>query len=167
MTFWPPVLIPTSYRSQRAFCYRCWGETVLPNSLFKKLSAQPLGTLWSRFVFLSHLKSQVPAFLPQYQWISSLIWASEQENFTVETQFQTTQTAEELESAFAPGSEFGFDATLEIVRPDSGTTTSDSDPDSDSSEPETWRCQRMYVLRFTVLVSGITKTASAMHFLFF
>lgn len=58
-----------------------------------------------------------------------------QEKLTVKSQFQTTQTAEELQSAFTPGKEFGFDATVEIAESDSDTAAGDSssDPDTDSS----------------------------------
>ncbi|KAJ0969321.1 hypothetical protein J5N97_022198 [Dioscorea zingiberensis] len=46
------------------------------------------------------------------------------ENLKVKSQFKTTQSAEDLESAFVPGSEFGFNATMEFVKVDSEATNS-------------------------------------------
>ncbi|URD77411.1 Bacterial trigger factor protein (TF) [Musa troglodytarum] len=37
------------------------------------------------------------------------------ENLKVKSQFKTIQTAEELEAAFTPGSEFGFNAVSRLV----------------------------------------------------
>ncbi|XP_076910770.1 uncharacterized protein LOC143568505 [Bidens hawaiensis] len=38
----------------------------------------------------------------------------------------TIQSIEELQSSFSPGNDFGFNATLELEKPDSQTTSSDS-----------------------------------------
>lgn len=40
-----------------------------------------------------------------------------------EKKINTTQTAEELKSLFTPGNEFGFNAIIELEKPESGTTT--------------------------------------------
>lgn len=44
----------------------------------------------------------------------------------MKNKFNTTQTAEELKSAFAPGSEFGFNATVEFEKSETEATTSGS-----------------------------------------
>lgn len=49
-----------------------------------------------------------------------------QEKLKVKNKFNTTQTAEELKSAFAPGSEFGFNATVEFEKSETEATTSGS-----------------------------------------
>ncbi|CAL9069400.1 uncharacterized protein LOC135653225 isoform X4 [Musa acuminata AAA Group] len=46
------------------------------------------------------------------------------ENLKVKSQFKTIQTAEELEAAFTPGSEFGFNAVVDVENSDSETTSS-------------------------------------------
>ncbi|PKA55788.1 hypothetical protein AXF42_Ash012080 [Apostasia shenzhenica] len=48
------------------------------------------------------------------------------ENLKVNNQFKTVQTADDLESGFIPGSEFGFNATMEIEKSDLETTSSES-----------------------------------------
>lgn len=50
-----------------------------------------------------------------------------QENLTVkDNKINTTQTAEELKSAFVPGKEFGFNATVELEVTETEATASDS-----------------------------------------
>lgn len=44
----------------------------------------------------------------------------------MKSQFKTIQTAEELEAAFAPGNEFGFDAVVDIDISDVEMATSGS-----------------------------------------
>ncbi|XP_039119323.1 trigger factor-like [Dioscorea cayenensis subsp. rotundata] len=48
------------------------------------------------------------------------------ENLKVKSQFKTTQTADELESAFTPGSEFSFNATMELLKTDAEAANSSS-----------------------------------------
>ncbi|XP_008788187.2 trigger factor-like isoform X1 [Phoenix dactylifera] len=48
------------------------------------------------------------------------------EKLKVKSQFKTTQTAVELESAFTPGSEFGFNATIDFDKSDLEATSSGS-----------------------------------------
>ncbi|KAM0947194.1 putative trigger factor [Dioscorea sansibarensis] len=48
------------------------------------------------------------------------------ENLKVKSQFKTTQTADELQSAFTPGSEFGFNATMELLKTDAEATNPSS-----------------------------------------
>lgn len=56
-----------------------------------------------------------------------------QENLTVkENKINTTQTAEELKSAFIPGKEFGFNATVELEVAETEVTTSDSSVEIES-----------------------------------
>lgn len=50
-----------------------------------------------------------------------------QEKLKVKSRFKTTQTVEELESAFTPGSEFGFDATIDFDKSDHEATSSGSE----------------------------------------
>ncbi|XP_058094191.1 uncharacterized protein LOC131240137 isoform X2 [Magnolia sinica] len=59
------------------------------------------------------------------------------ENLKVNKKFNTTQTEEELQSAFSPGSNFGFNATLEIEKSETETTDSSSSETTDSSSSET------------------------------
>lgn len=48
----------------------------------------------------------------------------DKENLTVkEKKVNTTQTAEELKSSFSPGNKFGFNAIIELEKPESGTAT--------------------------------------------
>lgn len=54
-----------------------------------------------------------------------IVW-SNQENLKVKSQFKTIQTAEELEAAFTPGAEFGFNVVVDIEKSDAETTSSSS-----------------------------------------
>ncbi|XP_073107489.1 uncharacterized protein [Elaeis guineensis] len=47
----------------------------------------------------------------------------EKEKLKVKSRFKTTQTVEELESAFTPGSEFGFNATIDFDKSDLEATS--------------------------------------------
>lgn len=56
-----------------------------------------------------------------------------QENLTVkENKINTTQTAEELKSAFVSGKEFRFNATVELEVAQTEETTSDSSVEIES-----------------------------------
>lgn len=82
-------------------------------------------------------KDRVTKFLIQEVVSTTVGDFVKKENLTVKSQFQTTQTAGELESAFTPGKEFGFNATVEIIKSDTETTTTDSDADTDPSDSQT------------------------------
>lgn len=74
-------------------------------------------------------KDRVTKFLIQEIVSTTIGDFVEKENIKVKSQFQTIQTAEELELAFSPGKEFGFNATMEILKPE---TETDNTVDSDS-----------------------------------
>ncbi|KAF6137259.1 hypothetical protein GIB67_036296 [Kingdonia uniflora] len=58
------------------------------------------------------------------------------ENLTAKKEFKTVQSAEELESAFEAGKEFGFNATLEIENPETEATGESSSDGSNTIDVE-------------------------------
>jgi hypothetical protein len=56
-----------------------------------------------------------------------------QENLKVNPEIQTTQSEAEMESAFTPGSAFGFNVVLQLEKSD-GTTEEGSEEQPDTSE---------------------------------
>lgn len=74
-------------------------------------------------------EDRVTKFVIQEIVSSTLAEYVKKENLTVkENKINTTQTAEELKSAFIPGKEFGFNATMELEVAETEATTSDSSP---------------------------------------
>ena len=58
-----------------------------------------------------------------------------QENLKVKPEIKTTQSEGEMESAFAPGSAFGFNVILQLEKSDSGEDSVEKpDFDEDSEE---------------------------------
>ncbi|KAG9447038.1 hypothetical protein H6P81_013166 [Aristolochia fimbriata] len=74
-------------------------------------------------------RDRVTKFVIQEILSSTMANYVEKENLKVKKAFQTTQTTEELESAFVPGNEFGFNVTLEFE-------TSETEIPSEGSEME-------------------------------
>jgi len=58
-----------------------------------------------------------------------------QENLKVKSEIKTTQSEGEMESAFAPGSAFGFNVILQLEKSDSDED-SEEKPDSDDDLKE-------------------------------
>jgi len=58
-----------------------------------------------------------------------------QENLKVKPEIKTTQSEGEMESAFAPGSSFGFNVILQLEKSDSDED-SEEKPDSDDDLKE-------------------------------
>ncbi|KMZ74547.1 Trigger factor [Zostera marina] len=65
-------------------------------------------------------RDRVTKFLIQELITTTIEDFVEREQIKVKTELSTTQTAEELESAFSPGSDFGFDATLQLENEEDG-----------------------------------------------
>jgi hypothetical protein len=59
-----------------------------------------------------------------------------QENLKVKPEIKTTQSEGEMESAFAPGSAFGFNVILQLEKSDSDEEDSEEKPDSDDDLKE-------------------------------
>jgi hypothetical protein len=57
-----------------------------------------------------------------------------QENLKVKPEIQTTQSEGEMESAFAPGSAFGFNVVLQLETPDSDDPEEKPGSDDDLQE---------------------------------
>lgn len=57
-----------------------------------------------------------------------------QENLKVNPEIKTTQSEEELESSFTPGSSFSFSVVLQLEKPESDETSENSESD-EASEP--------------------------------
>ncbi|KXG33884.1 hypothetical protein SORBI_3003G386300 [Sorghum bicolor] len=72
-------------------------------------------------------KSRVTKFVLQEILTITIEEFIKKENLKVKPEIKTTQSEGEMESAFAPGSAFGFNVILELEK-------SDSDEDSDSEE---------------------------------
>ncbi|XP_068662108.1 uncharacterized protein [Aristolochia californica] len=72
-------------------------------------------------------RDRVTKFVIQELLSSTMGNYVEQENLKVKKTFQTTQPTEELESAFVPGNEFGFNVTLEFEMPDSEVQSGESE----------------------------------------
>eukprot|EP00268_Persea_americana_P001140 TRINITY_DN10345_c0_g1_i3.p1 TRINITY_DN10345_c0_g1~~TRINITY_DN10345_c0_g1_i3.p1 ORF type:complete len:263 (+),score=44.41 TRINITY_DN10345_c0_g1_i3:84-791(+) len=71
-------------------------------------------------------RDRVTKFVIQEIVSSTMADYVQKENLKVKNKFNTTQTAEELKSAFAPGSEFGFNATVEFEESETEETISPS-----------------------------------------
>ena len=56
------------------------------------------------------------------------------ENLKVNPEIKTTQSEEELESSFTPGSSFSFSVVLQLEKPESDETSENSESD-EASEP--------------------------------
>lgn len=70
-------------------------------------------------------EDRVTKFVIQEIISSSVAAYVKEENLSVkENKISTVQTAEELEKAFSPGNEFGFDATLELESLEAETVSS-------------------------------------------
>lgn len=62
---------------------------------------------------------------------------SKQENLKVkEDKITTTQKAEELKKVFVPGNEFGFNAVLELEKPEAETESENENEDEAETENE-------------------------------
>jgi len=62
---------------------------------------------------------------------------SKQENLKVkENKINTTQKAEELKKVFVPGNEFGFNAVLELEKPEAETENENESETETETEPE-------------------------------
>nr|XP_043630670.1 uncharacterized protein LOC122601998 isoform X2 [Erigeron canadensis] len=53
-----------------------------------------------------------------------------------DNKINTIQTADELQSSFIPGSDFGFNATLELEKPDTETSSLDSSEDAETTSQD-------------------------------
>lgn len=109
-------------------------RTAPPVPGFRRMKGGKTSNVPKTFLLQMLGKDRVTKFLIQEVVSITIGDFVRKEKLTVKSKFQTAQTAEELESAFSPGKEFGFNATMEIVTPDSD---SDSGSDSSSSEPQT------------------------------
>ncbi|XP_006645158.2 uncharacterized protein LOC102705963 isoform X2 [Oryza brachyantha] len=58
------------------------------------------------------------------------------ENLKVNPEIKTTQSEEELESSFIPGSAFSFNVTLQLEKPESGEASEKSESDEASEKSE-------------------------------
>lgn len=101
-------------------------RTAPPIPGFRKMKGGKTSNVPKSFLLQMLGKDRVTKFLIQEIVSATIGDYVKKEDLTVKSQFQTVQTAEELESAFTPGSEFGFNATVEIIKPDSETIESDS-----------------------------------------
>ncbi|ONK72477.1 uncharacterized protein A4U43_C04F19840 [Asparagus officinalis] len=126
----------TGEQTQRAFddVLTNLARTAPPMPGFRRKKGGKTSNVPKSFLLQMLGKDRVTKFLIQEVVSATIGDFVKKENLTVKSQFQTTQTSEELESAFAPGSEFGFNATMEIVKSESDTNITDSsDSDSNSS----------------------------------
>ncbi|KAJ6810959.1 uncharacterized protein M6B38_156220 [Iris pallida] len=101
-------------------------RTAPPIPGFRKMKGGKTSNVPKSFLLQMLGKDRVTKFLIQEIVSATIGDYVKKEDLTVKSQFQTAQTFEELESAFTPGSEFGFNATVEIINPDSETIESDS-----------------------------------------
>lgn len=112
-------------------------RTAPPVPGFRRMKGGKTSNVPKSFLLQILGKDRVTKFLIQEVVSTTVGNFVKKENLTVKSQFQTTQTAGELESAFTPGKEFGFNATVEIIKSDTETTTTDSVTDTDPSYSQT------------------------------
>ncbi|XP_077229241.1 bacterial trigger factor isoform X2 [Tasmannia lanceolata] len=79
-------------------------------------------------------RARVTKFVIQEIVSSTMADYVKKASLKVKNKFKTTQAMEELELAFTPGSEFGFNATMDIEKSQTETTSSS---ESEKSETET------------------------------
>ncbi|WOK96488.1 hypothetical protein Cni_G05195 [Canna indica] len=116
----------TGEETQKAF------DTVLTNLArtappipgFRKMKGGKTSNVPKSFLLQMLGRDRVTKFLIQEVVSITIGDYVKKENLTVKSEFKTIQTAEELEAAFTPGSEFGFNAVVEVETSDIKTTSS-------------------------------------------
>ncbi|XP_072966071.1 uncharacterized protein [Typha angustifolia] len=118
----------TAEETQKAFddVLTNLARTAPPIPGFRKMKGGKTSNVPKSFLLQMLGKDRVTKFLIQEIVSTTIGDFVKKENLKVNTQFKTTQSLEELESAFIAGSEFGFNATMDIEKSDAGTTESDS-----------------------------------------
>lgn len=81
-------------------------------------------------------KSRVTKFVLQEILSITIEEFIKKENLKVKPEIKTTQSEGEMESAFAPGSAFGFNVILQLEKSDSDEEDSEEKPDSDDDLKE-------------------------------
>ncbi|KAJ4840991.1 hypothetical protein Tsubulata_044854 [Turnera subulata] len=94
-------------------------------TLIEKIAGLPISGTSNQFVFLGLMQLTTLAILTLYyfcMFIRSHPGKTTKENLKVkENKFQTIQKVEELKELFAPGNEFGFNAVLELEKPEASS----------------------------------------------
>lgn len=118
----------TGEQTQKAFdvVLTNLARTAPPIPGFRRMKGGKTSNVPKSFLLQILGKDRVTKFLIQEVVSTTIGDYVEKEKLTVKKQFKTTQAAEELESAFTPGSEFGFNATMEIEKSDPEATSSSS-----------------------------------------
>ncbi|MQL83667.1 hypothetical protein Taro_016164 [Colocasia esculenta] len=119
----------TGEETQRAFdeVLTNLARTAPPIPGFRKTKGGKTSNVPKSFLLQILGRDRVTKFLIQEVVSTTMRDFVTKENLKVKSsKCNTTQTAEELESSFSPGKEFGFNATLEIEKPESETSSPSS-----------------------------------------
>ncbi|KAK8914520.1 hypothetical protein KSP39_PZI023770 [Platanthera zijinensis] len=116
----------TGEQTQRAFDFVLTNlaRTAPPVPGFRRRKGGKTSTVPKSFLLQILGNDRVTNFVIQEIVSVSINDYAKKENVKVKNQVKTAQTAEELKAAFLPGSEFGFNATIEIESLDSEIASS-------------------------------------------
>ncbi|XP_020097733.1 uncharacterized protein LOC109716583 isoform X2 [Ananas comosus] len=114
----------TAEETQKAFdeVLTNLARTAPPIPGFRRMKGGKTSNVPKSFLLQILGKDRVTKFLIQEVVSTTIGDYVKKEKLKVKSQFKTLQSAEELESAFEPGSEFGFNATINFEKSDPETT---------------------------------------------